>query len=161
MAAGVIVGVDVGMARVGVARCDPDRHLAFPVTTLKRDPWGGHVDEIAEIVREHDATVVVVGLPLHLGGHAGEAATMAISFARDLAELIDVPIRLVDERLTSRSAHRALQAAGRPLRDHRAVVDQQAAVIMVEQSLDTLARSGALPGRDVKEFVTAHEEANW
>lgn len=153
-----MIGVDVGQARVGVARCDPDRVLALPVATVKRTPWGGHVDAVADYVAEYGAEVVLVGLPRHLGGGLGEAASMALAFASDLKELVDVEIRMVDERLTTVAAHQALREAGVPGRKQRAVVDQLAAVIMVEQALDTVRRTGQLPGVVPQAISRTYEE---
>ena len=154
MRSGVIIGVDVGQARVGVARCDADGIMAVPVTTLKRSRYGEDINALADIVTDYAADLVVVGLPRLMGGGAGEATRMAIDYAHELAGIISPPIRMVDERLTSVSAHRSLSEAGRSTRTHRSVVDQQAAVIMVEQALLTIRRTGSLPGIPLADVST-------
>ena len=136
--AGVRVAVDVGAVRVGVAVSDPAGMLATPYATLRRDAVGGaDVAEIATLVRERGAVEVVVGLPLLLSGQEGAAAEVAREYAGALRRaLLDVPVRLVDERLTTVSAERALREAGVSSRDQRAVVDQAAAVAILQTALD-------------------------
>jgi putative Holliday junction resolvase len=148
---GARVGVDVGNARVGVAASDPSGVLAHPVVTLARDAEAdADLHEIAALVAETGAIEVVVGLPLHLSGEEGEAARIARSYAVRLAEqLPTVPVRLVDERLTTVAAHRRLRDSGVPGRGQRAVVDQAAAVIILQSALDAEASSGRPPGETV------------
>ena len=148
---GARVGVDVGRARVGVAASDPSGVLAHPVVTLARDAEADvDLHEIVALVKETGAIEVVVGLPLHLSGEEGEAARIARSYAVRLAEQLPaVPVRLVDERLTTVSAHRRLRDSGVPGRGQRAVVDQAAAVIILQSALDAEASSGRPPGETV------------
>ncbi|MDO4613432.1 MAG: Holliday junction resolvase RuvX [Actinomycetaceae bacterium] len=153
-----MIGVDVGKARVGVARCDDDAIMALPVATLRRDRWGGDVEEVAELVESLGAHRVVVGLPRLMGGSAGAAVEDAVAWARELDELVDVPIRLLDERLTSVSAHAQLREAGRPTRTHRSIIDQQAAVIIVEHALESERRTGHEAGISLDEWPTKEEE---
>ncbi len=150
---GVRLGVDVGSVRVGVARCDPDGILAVPVATIARDS-AGHTDiaQLADFVREYDAIEVIVGLPITLSGDWGVAAETAHDFARTLAAVLAVPVRLVDERLTTVSAQRNLHANGKDTRTTRSVIDQAAAVLIVQTAVDTEKSSGSPPGR-----VVAHE----
>ncbi|GMA92489.1 hypothetical protein GCM10025869_30180 [Homoserinibacter gongjuensis] len=108
MRRGVRVGVDVGKARVGVARCDPDGLLATPIETLPRD--ARTVAAVLAYVHELDAIEVVVGLPLSLSGADTASTTDARQFAAQLADASEVPVRLVDERLSTVTAHRQLQA---------------------------------------------------
>ncbi|HEU0101155.1 MAG TPA: Holliday junction resolvase RuvX [Mycobacteriales bacterium] len=130
---GVVVAVDVGTVRVGVAASDPDRILASPVETV---PAPGHA-RVAEIVAERQAVLVVVGLPTSMSGRSGSAsADMARTWAARLAPLVDPPLELVDERLTTVTATAALRAAGRKGRQARAVVDQAAAVALLQAYLD-------------------------
>ena len=143
------VGVDVGSVRVGVAESDPDGILASPVTTLARDESDERADlaELATLVRDRDATCVYVGLPLHLSGVSGEAARLAREYAAQLAALVaPVRVRLVDERLTSVASHRVLHESGRAERTHRAVVDQVAAVLILEAALEAERATGSEPG---------------
>ena len=149
---GVVVAVDVGTVRVGVAASDPSGLLASPVATLARDPRGdADLDGLAALVAEREAVEVVVGLPRHLSGREGESVAMARSYAEALAARVaPVPVRLVDERLTTVTAERDLRAAGVAGRARRAVVDQAAAVALLQSVLDgrrpaPLAPPPALP----------------
>lgn len=151
---GVRLGVDVGSVRVGVARSDPDGLLAVPVATLARPSGGSRrpdLDELVALVGEYDALEVVVGLPLGLDGREGAAAAAARAYAADLAAAlrvhgVDVPIRMLDERLSTAEASRGLAAAGRNSRSSRSVVDQAAAVIIVQHALDAERALGTPPG---------------
>jgi putative Holliday junction resolvase len=135
---GVVVAVDVGTVRVGVAASDPHRILASPVETVAAP---GH-DRVAQIVAEREAVLVLVGLPTSMSGKAASAsADMARTWAARLTPLVaPVEVRLVDERLTTVSASAALRAAGRTARAARAVIDQAAAVALLQGVLDGQAR---------------------
>lgn len=152
------VAVDVGGVRVGVAASDPDGLVATPVETVPRGD--GDVARIVEIVRERGAVVVYVGLPRHLSGTEGSAAADARTYAGSLARaLAPVPVRLVDERMTTVSAHQALHASGRPGRRHRAVVDQVAAVMILQGALDAERSTGRRPGEPVGSGATDQDTA--
>ena len=144
------VGVDVGSVRVGVASSDPSALLATPVRTVSRDPddeAATDIEELAALVTELEAVEVVVGLPRTLAGADGAAAQAARTYAGRLAARIaPVPVRLVDERLTTVDAHRNLRASGVEGRQHRAVVDQVAAVLILQAALDAERSSGRPPG---------------
>lgn len=130
---GVRIGVDVGSVRVGVAASDPDGILATPVATLPRD---AALDALVALVVEREAVEVVVGHPRHLSGAAGASAQDAEAFAAALRERVDVPVTLVDERLTTVSATRTLAGRGVRGKAQRAVVDQAAAVAILQSVLD-------------------------
>lgn len=152
---GARLGVDVGSVRVGVASSDPDGLIATPVATLPRSSGrkGRLPADIAEVVREvqeRDAGVVYVGLPMHLSGNEGAASDAARAYAVQLAQAVaPVPVRLVDERMSTVSAHHALHASGRSGRSHRQVVDQAAAVVILQSALDAERASGRRPGERV------------
>lgn len=132
------LGIDVGSVRVGVALSDPDGLLATPLVTVARDVDGGtDVATIAGLVAEHEAVAVVVGLPRTLAGHEGPAAEAARVFADAVTAAIAVPVLLADERLTTVVATRQLRESGRRGRRQRAVVDQVAAVAILQGWLDT------------------------
>jgi putative Holliday junction resolvase len=135
---GVRIGVDVGTVRVGVAASDPDGVLASPVVTLTRDPRTDRdLEQLAEIVRDRNAVEVVIGLPRQLSGREGASVQMARQYADALADRIaPVPIRLVDERLTTVSAGRSLRASGVRGKASRAVIDQAAAVALLQSALE-------------------------
>lgn len=110
MTAGVRLAVDVGTVRVGVAGSDPGGLLATPLTALRRG--GDDLDQLVELVREREAVEVVVGLPTHLSGRAGSSVEMARDYGSELARRIaPVPVRFVDERLTSVVAEQQLRGA--------------------------------------------------
>jgi putative Holliday junction resolvase len=130
---GVVLAVDVGTVRVGVAASDPHRVLASPVETV---PAPG-LARVVELVAEREAVGVVVGLPTSLSGQANSAsADMARAFAAELEKAVDVPVVLVDERLTTVAATSALRASGKRGKAARAVVDQAAAVALLQGWLD-------------------------
>lgn len=136
---GVWIAVDVGSVRVGVARSDPAGVLAVPVATLARDTRGDRdLAQLAALVAEHEAVGVVVGLPRTLAGREGSAAAAARSYGEALrARVTPVPIVFVDERLSSVTAERKLRQSGVRTRAGRKVVDQVAAVEVLQQWLDT------------------------
>lgn len=137
----VWLGVDVGTVRVGVARSDPAGILASPLVTLARDPAGDKdLAELAALVAEHEAVGVVVGLPRTLRGTEGKSAEMARSYAERLAARISpVPVRHLDERLTTVSAQRKLHQNGvRGSRKIRTIIDQAAAVELLQHWLDVM-----------------------
>ncbi|OBG36648.1 Holliday junction resolvase RuvX [Mycobacterium sp. E3198] len=139
------LGVDVGSVRIGVAASDPDGILATPVETVRRDRSGRHLRRLAELVAELEAVEVIVGLPRTLADRTGPSARDAIELAEALGRRIaPVPVRLADERLTTVSAQRSLRAAGVRSRAQRSVIDQAAAVAILQSWLD--ARRGASRG---------------
>ncbi|MGH8892677.1 MAG: Holliday junction resolvase RuvX [Actinomycetes bacterium] len=142
------IGVDVGSVRVGVATCDPAGLVATPVETLRRGR--GDLDAVSRLVTEREAVEVVVGLPTTLAGRQGAAADAAEAYARAVAERVDVPVRLVDERLSTVGAQRDLRASGVDTRRGRSVIDQAAAVIILQGALDAERQSGVAPGRVVE-----------
>lgn len=133
------LGVDVGSVRVGVAISDPDGILATPLVTLARDAGGGRdLGELVALVAAHEVVEVVVGLPIGLSGKDGAAAALARAYADALSPLIaPVAVRLVDERLTTVSAERVLRERGVRGTARRKVVDQAAAVVILQSALDT------------------------
>ncbi|HEY6934070.1 MAG TPA: Holliday junction resolvase RuvX [Marmoricola sp.] len=148
MAAGVRLAVDPGDARIGVAASDPAGFLATPVETVARTT--GDLDRLAGLVAEHGAVLVYVGLPRSLGGGEGPAATKVRGFAEELAARVSpVPVRLVDERLSTVTAEAVLRQQGRKGRKRRAVVDQAAAVVILQTALDTERSTGSTPGEPV------------
>ena len=133
-----------------MARSDPSGFLATPVETVKRGR--GDLQRIHAIVREEEAVEVVVGLPRSLSGSEGPAATKVRQFAAQLARRVaPVPVRLCDERLTTVSAEAMLRDRGRKGAKRRAVVDQAAAVVILQHALDTERATGTPPGEIVEE----------
>lgn len=141
---GVRLGVDVGKARVGVARCDPDGMLAVPVETVPRNE--ASIARITALANEYDAFEVLVGLPVSLSGGDTASTADARAFAGELATATGRPVRLVDERLSTVSAHAALRESGRSQRSSRRIVDQVAAVVLLQQAIDVEKSTGAPAG---------------
>ena len=160
MVRGARLGVDVGSVRVGLASSDPDGLIATPVETVPRDKGRvAHgalptdVTRIVDEVCERGAAVVYVGLPRHLSGSEGASSAAARAYAVTLAQAIaPVSVWLVDERLSTVTAHQVLHASGMSGRRHRTVVDQAAAVVILQAALDaervTGQRSGELVAVD-------------
>ena len=146
---GVRLGIDVGKARVGVARSDPDGMLATPVETVQRDDRSG--ERIVALVDEHSAFEILVGLPLNMKGEDTASTTDARDFAAALAAASALPVRLVDERLSTVSAHAALRDSGRSQRSSRSIVDQVAAVVLLQQALDVEKSTGRPAGFPVSQ----------
>lgn len=149
---GRVLGVDVGAVRVGVALSDPAGVLATPLVTLDRDEttWSD-LDLLTDLVAEHEVVEVVVGLPRTLAGREGPAARAALGYADDLREVFDergvsgVPVTMADERLTTVTAGRMLSDRGVKGRAQRRVIDQVAAVGILQTWLDG-RRSGGPAG---------------
>ncbi len=152
---GVKLGVDVGTVRVGVAMCDRDSILATPYKTLDRNARkNSDVRVIAKLVEELEAVQVIVGLPRTMKGEEHSSARMATEYAMLVAtELaargLAVPVNLVDERLSSVTAHRNLHEAGMSSRNHRKVVDQVAAAGILQHAIDMQKARGADVGSRV------------
>lgn len=144
---GVRLGVDVGGVRVGVAVCDPDGILATPLVTLARDTSAkgdaipSDIAELARLVAEREAVEVVVGMPVTLAGRHGPAAATTSAYAEILAKIITpVPVRMTDERMSTVVASRRLSERGVRGKRQRAVVDQAAAVEILQSWLDAQRR---------------------
>ncbi|WP_431806082.1 Holliday junction resolvase RuvX [Microbacterium paraoxydans] len=144
---GVRLGVDVGRARVGVARCDPDGMLAVPVETVPRDD--ASIARLVAIASEYDPLEFVVGLPVNLQGADTPSTVDAREFAAALQRESGVPVRLIDERLSTVSAHAALRISGRSQKNSRSIVDQVAAVVLLQQAIDTEKSTGNPAGAPV------------
>lgn len=155
---GVRVGVDVGAVRVGVSRCDPEGILTMPVETLIRSDDWSELERLCEILDEFNAIEVIVGLPRHLKGGEGVSAKGARRYARRIKTLRPgVRVALVDERLSSNQAHARLRASGVPEREHRPIIDQVAAQIILEQALEEERMSGSAPGSEITVEGTSAE----
>lgn len=130
-----------------MARSDPDGILAVPECTLARD--ARLIDELSRLAQDLGAAVIYVGLPLTLAGEAGSAARDAEALASELAAAVSMPVRLIDERLTTVTAQQSLHSAGRSTRSSRQVIDQAAAVAILEHALAAERAGGTLAGRAV------------
>ena len=157
---GVRLGVDVGSVRVGLAVSDPSGFLATPVETLRRDvAASSDLDRLVAEAVEREALEVLVGLPRSLSGGEGPAAAAAREYAGRLVERLRAaglatPVRLVDERLSTVAAHQHLRASGVKGRRQRSVVDQAAAVILLQAALDGERSTGQAPGEAVERVAS-------
>jgi putative holliday junction resolvase len=134
--AGRVLGLDLGDVRIGVAISDPDRRLAVAVGTVHVGRPPGELLAIAELVREHEATMIVIGEPISLDGTRGTKASHAAAFAEAVRAVVEVPVVLHDERLSTVEASRGLQQAGVSAKRQRAVIDASAAQVILQSWLD-------------------------
>lgn len=140
------LGVDVGTVRIGVAVSDPDGILATPVETVRRERGDRHLRRLASLVKDLDVVEVVVGLPRTLADRSGASAQDAVQIADALAGRVGpVPVRLADERLTTVSAARSLREAGIKSKEQRGMIDQAAAVAILQGWLDTRRNTATTP----------------
>lgn len=143
------MAVDLGSVRIGIARSDERGVLAVPVATLPRGR--GDLAAIADLAREHDAVEVIVGHPVSLSGKSGPAAALAVAFARELAAVVaPIDVRLVDERLSTATAQRHISESGRKKDRARSVIDQAAAVNILQYALDAELATGNPAGTRVR-----------
>lgn len=158
------LGIDVGKARIGVARSDVHGMLATPLETVDRDPRDfGDVRRILAIANELEAMELVVGLPLGMSGHRTPSTEDAQGFAETLAgamsdasiraggENTPVGVRLVDERLSTVTAQGQLRQAGKKTKQTRNIIDQAAAVVILQHALDYERARGEAPGTVILE----------
>lgn len=151
MRSGVRIGIDVGTVRIGVSRSDRDGYLATPVETVDRGS-AAPIEHLVQLITEADAVEVILGLPLSLSGAHTASTEDALNVACVLSGLTSVPIRLIDERLTTVSAHAAMRSVGKSHKQSRPVIDQVAAVMILQHALDSERSSGKLPGKALSEF---------
>lgn len=136
-----------------MARCDQNATLAVPVTTIAADKYGGDIDDAEDLVEQYAPMEILIGLPLHLNGKESASSEYVRQWANKLAQRVpNVRIRLVDERLTTVSAKRDLHESGRSQRTSRQIIDQQAAVCILETALETERLTGKPPGRALRDL---------
>ena len=150
---GVRLCLDWGKARIGVAACDAGGVLCYPVETIPNSKklQAQVLQRLHDLVAEYRPLEIVMGLPTDLHGEQGNAAREVSEVAEWLTDRLGLPLRLVDERMTSVSAHRKLAEAGRSTRQRNNVIDQAAAVAILEHALDTERRTGVPAGRLAKQ----------
>jgi putative holliday junction resolvase len=142
---GRVLAVDPGTRRVGLALSDPGGTIATPLTTLPADPLESLPERLAESARRHEAAELVVGLPRRLDGRLGPEALAAKALAERLRRLTGLRVTLVDERLTSVAAERALLATGTKRARRRELADQVAAALILQTYLDSAGQRRAFP----------------
>lgn len=131
-----IIGLDIGDRRIGVAISDPLQITAAGLETIERINTRTDVQAVKDIALRHGAVQIVVGLPQNMDGSMGEQAEKVKSFSRKLARETGLPIVYEDERLTTISAIRTLTVQGVKTGHNKALVDQQAAAIILQKYLD-------------------------
>jgi putative holliday junction resolvase len=136
------LALDVGSKRIGVAVSDELGLTAQPVMTLeRRRNTREDLRSIARLARRFGVAGILVGNPLHMSGEESPRSARTQALAAELGELTGLPMHLWDERLTTEEAHQILYEAGKPRQEHRAVVDQVAATLILQSFLDEQARS--------------------
>ena len=136
---GGLIGLDLGTKTIGVATSDPDRKLATAVETVARTAFTADAARLLTLARERNAAAFVLGLPINMDGSEGPRAQSTRAFARNLAKLTELPIALWDERLSTAAVERELIGADVSRARRAAVIDQHAAVFILQGALDRLA----------------------
>jgi putative Holliday junction resolvase len=139
-ARGALIGLDLGSKTIGVASSDPDRRLATAVETIARTNFSADAARLIALATERKAAGFVLGLPVNMDGSEGPRAQSTRAFARNLARLTELPIALWDERLSTAAVERELIAADVTRARRAKVIDQHAAVFILQGALDRLAR---------------------
>ncbi|MDO4791112.1 MAG: Holliday junction resolvase RuvX [Buchananella hordeovulneris] len=148
---GVRLAFDVGTVRTGVARCDADAIMAVPLVTLTPTHDDALIFSALDLIEEWDPVEILVGDPKHMSGKPSNSSARALWLAKELAGETRVPVRMVDERLTTVTATGQLHDSGRSTRTQRAVVDQVAATVLLEHALASERANGTPPGRLIKQ----------
>lgn len=144
------LAIDWGKARIGVAASNRGTTLAYPVETVQAGPQS--LARIAALVAEYEPGIVYVGLPITLAGERSFAAEWVLERAGELGSVIEPGlIRLVDERMSTASASRTLGAVGKRAKQQRSIIDQAAAVEILQRALDAEARTGSVAGEPLEE----------
>jgi putative Holliday junction resolvase len=137
---GVLMGIDLGTKTIGVAGSDPDRRLATGIETIARKNFSTDAHRLLALAAERAAVGFVLGLPINMDGSEGPRAQSTRAFARNLGKLTDLPIAFWDERLSTAAVERQLIEADVSRKKRAAVIDQHAAVFILQGALDRLAR---------------------
>jgi putative Holliday junction resolvase len=139
---GRLLGLDVGSKTIGLALSDATRAVATPLTTIKRTKFTKDAAELSEVVKAHDISALVIGLPLNMDGSEGPRAQSVRAFARNLASHVSLPVAFWDERLSTAAAERTLLEADTSRKRRGEVIDKMAAAIILQGALDRLRSLG-------------------
>jgi putative Holliday junction resolvase len=137
-ARGALIGLDLGTKTIGVAASDPDRRVATGVETVARTKFAADAGRLLALAAERKAAGFVLGLPINMDGSEGPRAQSTRAFARNMAKLTELPIALWDERLSTAAVERELIAADASRAKRKAVIDQHAAIFILQGALDRL-----------------------
>lgn len=153
MRAGRRLAIDVGKVRIGIAASDFHAILASGVATITRsDDLSVSISEILDLVAEIQPIEIYVGYPISLSGTSNSSSSDATRFAKEISKGLSVPLRLIDERMTTITAGNALKLSGRDSKTGRKVIDQIAATVILEQALETERLTGKVPGIALEEI---------
>jgi putative holliday junction resolvase len=154
MSTGRVMALDVGKIRVGVALSDALGYTAQPLLTLWRKTRGEDLRSLLRLIRKHEVVKIVVGNPLHMSGDVSPWAAKVHEFAEELQKRSGLPVQLWDERLSTVAAHEILNEAGHGQRDRKYVIDQVAAVVILQgwmEATEQAAAKAALQQSDMNE----------
>jgi putative Holliday junction resolvase len=137
------MALDVGKVRIGVALSDPLGYTAQPLLTLWRKSRGEDLRSLLRLIRKHEVIEIIVGNPLHMSGDVSPWAAKVHEFAEELRQRSDLPLTLWDERLSSVAAHEILNESGHPTRDRKYIIDQVAAVVILQGWMEAQEQNAA------------------
>ena len=144
------LAVDFGSARIGVAVSSIDGIICSPLDTVPNNDSA--IARLSEAIQDQEPVAIYVGLPLNLQGEHTQSTENAIAFAKEIAERTDIPVRLVDERMSTRAAQSQMYASGKSSKSSRSLIDAAAATLILESAIAQERSSGGLVGRSVSEF---------
>jgi putative Holliday junction resolvase len=144
------LAVDFGSARIGVAVSSIDGIICSPLDTVPNNDSA--IARLSEAIQDQEPVAIYVGLPLNLQGEHTQSTENAIAFAKEIAERTDIPVRLVDERMSTRAAQSQMYASGKSSKSSRRLIDAAAATLILESAIAQERSSGGLVGRSVSEF---------
>lgn len=153
MRTGRRLAIDVGKVRIGLATSDQQAILASPHATLDRDDFENNFSAMFSAVEDLEQYLeIYVGLPLNLQGNVTESTEDAVMFAESLAQHTSVPILLIDERLTTAISNQQIRQVGKSQKDARSIIDQMAAVAILEYAFQVEMNSGQRPGLPLNDW---------
>jgi putative holliday junction resolvase len=130
------LGLDVGSKRIGIAGCDRTGLIASGITTIERTRFEEDIEQIRQLVKQREASILVVGLPYNMDGSLGFQAKQVQKFANRIAKILKLPIEYIDERLTSFQAEQMLISENRSPSRNKGLIDRKAAALILQQWLD-------------------------
>lgn len=132
-----ILALDFGTKRIGIALSDPTMSLASPLPFLDATPFKTLIEKLKQLIRDKEVVQILIGVPRNMDGSYGPSAEKALDFSRRLQELLLIPIKNIDERLSTVEAQRRLQEAGKNQKQQRSIIDSSSAVIILQSYLDS------------------------
>ena len=152
------LAIDVGKARIGLAISDVHGILASPLATLARSDYEANPDILFTFVEDfQDLLEIYIGLPLNLQGRSTSSTEDAVEFAQSLGATTNVPIRLVDERMTTAISNQQIRELGKSQKEARSTIDQMAAVAILEYAFQIERNSSKVPGLSLEEWRSQYD----